>query len=101
MEQRALKRSRWTPDRKAALVLAWLRGWNAGEMAHNYGLSQAQLLAWRDRFLAGGQAALTVRRAVWEREHVRRIRTLQRKGRRLTLESEMLRKARGQRPTAE
>ena len=58
--------NRWTTTRKAAVVLELLRGGDAVELARNHGLSQAQLFAWRDRFLEGGQAALKTRRGQLE-----------------------------------
>jgi len=54
--------NRWTPTRKAAVVLDLLRGGEAAELARSHGLSHAQLFLWRDRFLEGGQAALRTRR---------------------------------------
>ena len=56
--------NRWTPTRKAAVVLELLRGGEVAELARKHWLSQAQLFAWRDRFLEGGQAALRTRRGV-------------------------------------
>jgi len=49
----------WTPTRKAAVILDLLRGGDAVELARTHGLSQAQLFAWRDRFLEGGHAAVS------------------------------------------
>ena len=46
--------NRWTPTRKAAVILDLLRGGDAVELARTHGLSQAQLFAWRDRFLEAG-----------------------------------------------
>jgi hypothetical protein len=83
---------RWVPWRKAALVLALLRGWDAEELARRNGLSPAHLAAWRDRFLRGGQAALKIRQATGDRACERRVRQLVRKIRRLTQEIELIRK---------
>ncbi len=62
--------NRWTPTRKAAVILDLLRGGDAVELARTHGLSQAQLFAWRDRFLEAGHAALRTRqgRAAQERD---------------------------------
>jgi len=62
--------NRWTPTRKAAVILDLLRGGDAVELARKHGLSQAQLFAWRDRFLEAGHAALWTRqgRAAQERD---------------------------------
>jgi len=49
--------NRWTPTRKAVVIVELLRGGDAVELASKHGLSQAQLFAWRDRFLQAGQAA--------------------------------------------
>jgi transposase-like protein len=62
--------NRWTPTRKAAVILDLLRGGDVVELARTHGLSQAQLFAWRDRFLEAGHAALRTRqgRAAQERD---------------------------------
>lgn len=87
MKEPTLPPGRWTPARKAVPVLAWLRGW---DIARRHGLSQAHVAVWRDRFLTGGQAALKVRQAARDRACERRVRWLQRKVRRLTLENQVL-----------
>ena len=84
--------NRWTPTRKAAVVLDLLRGGDAIELARRHGLSQAQLFAWRDRFLEGGQAALKTRRGQVELERDRRVQELERKVGQLTVENEILKK---------
>lgn len=84
--------TRWTPTRKAAVIVELLRGGDAVELARQHGLSQAQLFLWRDRFLEGGQAALKTRRGQVELERDRQVRELERKVGQLTLENEMLKK---------
>jgi len=84
--------NRWTPTRKAAVVLDLLRGGEAAELARSHGLSQAQLFVWRDRFLEGGQAALRTRRGQVALERDRQVRELERKVGQLTLENELLKK---------
>lgn len=84
--------NRWTLTRKAAVVLELLRGGEAVEVARKHGLSQAQLFAWRDRFLEGGQAALRTRRGQGELDRDRQVRELERKVGQLTLENEVLKK---------
>lgn len=84
--------NRWTPTRKAAVILDLLRGGDAGELARTHGLSQAQLFAWRERFLEGGQAALRTRRGQSELERDRQMRELERKVGQLTVENELLKK---------
>ena len=82
--------NRWTITRKAAVVLELLRGGDAVELARNHGLSQAQLFAWRDRFLEGGQAALKTCRGQIDSERARQGRELARKRGQLTVENEVL-----------
>lgn len=92
MAESTLTQNRWTITRKTAVVLELLRGGEAAELARRYGLSQAQLFAWRDRFLEGGQAALKTRRGQIDSERERRVRELERKVGQLTLEKELLKK---------
>ena len=84
--------NRWTPTRKAAVVLELLRGGDAVELARRHGLSQVQLFAWRDRFLQAGQAALRTRQGQAEQERDRQVRELERKVGQLTVENEILKK---------
>ena len=84
--------NRWTPTRKAALVLELLRGSDAGELARRHGLSHAQLFAWRDRFLQAGQAALRTRQGRAEQERDRQVRALERTVGQLTVANELLKK---------
>jgi transposase len=83
---------RWTPTRKTAVIVELLRGGDAVELARKHGLTQAQLFAWRDRFLEGGQVALKTRRGQGELERDRQVRELERKVGQLTLENEILKK---------
>ena len=92
MSESTLTVNRWTPTRKAALVLDLLRGGDAVELARRHGLSQAQLFAWRDRFLQAGQAALKTRRGQIDSERERQVRELERKVGQLTVENEILKK---------
>ena len=57
MAESTLAVNRWTLTRKAAVVLELLRSGDAVELARRHGLSQAQLFAWRDRWLAAARAA--------------------------------------------
>ena len=81
---------RWTPTRKTTVVLELLRGGEAVELARRHGLSQAQLFAWRDRFLQAGQAALRTRQGQAEQERDRQVRALQRTVGQLTVANEIL-----------
>lgn len=84
--------NRWTITHKAVVVLKLLRGGEAVEVARRHGLGQAQLFAWRDRFLQAGQAALKTRRGRGEQERDERVLELERKVGQLTLENELLKK---------
>jgi transposase len=92
MPQSTLTVNRWTITRKAAVILELLRGGEAAELARKHGLSQAQLFAWRDRFLEGGQAALRTRQGRAAQERDRRVQELERKVGQLTVENEILKK---------
>ena len=92
MPESTLTVNRWTPTRKAAVILELLRGGEAGELTRSHGLSQAQLFVWRDRFLEGGQAALRTRRGQLALERDRQVRELERKVGQLTVENELLKK---------
>ncbi|WP_276959717.1 transposase [Allomeiothermus silvanus] len=49
----------WSTEEKVALVLSVLRGeLSMSEASRRHGVSDQTLLAWRDRFLKGGEAAL-------------------------------------------
>jgi len=89
MAESTLTANRWAPTRKAAIALELPRGADVVELARIHGLSQAQLFAWRDRFLQAGQAALKTRRGRWEQERDERVLELERKVGQLTLENEL------------
>ena len=49
----------WSTEEKVAIVLSILRGEiSISEASRKHGVSYKTLLAWRDRFLKGGEAAL-------------------------------------------
>ncbi len=49
----------WSTEEKVAIVLSILRGeLSISEASRRHGVSYKTLLAWRDRFLKGGEAAL-------------------------------------------
>jgi len=49
----------WSTEEKVAIVLSVLRGeLSMSEASRRHGVSDKTLLAWRDRFLKGGEAAL-------------------------------------------
>jgi len=54
-----MARKSWSAEEKAATVLSVLRGeLSMSEASRRHGVSYKTLLAWRDRFLRGGEAAL-------------------------------------------
>lgn len=81
MTESTLTQNRWTITRKAGVVLELLRGGDAVELARRYGLSQAQLFAWRDRFLEDGQTALKTRRGPLTAEQERQAESRLQQGR--------------------
>ncbi len=53
------KRRSWTPDEKAEIVLAGLRGDRpVTEVCREHGISETLYYKWRDKLLEGGKAAL-------------------------------------------
>ena len=54
--------ARWRAKRKAGLVLSVLKGADVAQLCRKHGISQAQLYAWRDRFVEGGNEHLKYRR---------------------------------------
>ena len=58
MSEKKQRRS-WTPDEKAEIVLAGLRGdRSVRDVCREHEISEAQYYQWRDRLLEGGKAAL-------------------------------------------
>jgi len=54
-----MARKSWSTEEKAAIILSILRGeLSMSEAARRHSVSYKTLLAWRDRFLKGGEAAL-------------------------------------------
>ena len=52
-------RKSWSTEEKATIVLSVLRGeLSMSEAARRHGVSYKTLLAWRDRFLRGGETTL-------------------------------------------
>jgi transposase len=49
--------------RKQSVVLRWLRGEDLELLSRELGVTAAELTAWRDAFLAAGEAALKTRPA--------------------------------------
>lgn len=58
MSEKKQRRS-WTPDEKAEIVLAGLRGdRSVRDVCREHEVSEAQFYQWRDRLLEGGKEAL-------------------------------------------
>ena len=59
LESEKKQRRSWTPDEKAEIVLAGLRGdRSVRDVCREHEVSEAQFSQWRDRLLEGGKAAL-------------------------------------------
>src|SRR6476646_693838 len=56
---------RMSRQRKSAAVLRLLRGEDLETVSRERGVTAATLSGWHDAFLAGGEAALTSRAALW------------------------------------
>ena len=53
------QRRSWTPDEKAEIVLAGLRGdHSVRDVCREHEISEAQFYQWRDRLLEGGMTAV-------------------------------------------
>ena len=94
MEKQEVSRpQRLSARRKGEVVIALLKGGDAVELAREYGISQAELYGWRDRFLEGGQEALKTRRNGLEAARERKVARLERKIGEMAIEAEILREA--------
>jgi transposase-like protein len=80
-------RGRFSAKRKTDTVLRLLRGEDLELLSRELGVTAATLSAWRDDFLAGGQAALKSRPADDRDEEIAR---LQAKVGELTMDNELL-----------
>ncbi len=54
-------KGRWSAKRKMAVVMELLRGEDLESLSRKYAVTAATLSTWRDAFLAGGEASLTIR----------------------------------------
>ena len=91
-------RGRFSAKRKTDTVLRLLRGEDLELLSRELGVTAATLSAWRDDFLAGGQAALKSRPADDRDEEIAR---LQAKVGELTMDNELLlQRCRADRPFA-
>ena len=91
-------RGRFSVRRKSDAVLRLLRGEDLELLSRELGVTAATLSAWRDDFLAGGQAALKSRPADERDEEIARLRA---KVGELTMDNELLlQRCRAERPFA-
>lgn len=54
-------KGRWSAKRKLSVVLELLRGQDLESLSRKYAVTAARLSAWRDAFLASGEAGLKIR----------------------------------------
>jgi transposase len=66
---------RWSAKRKVSVVLDILRGADLESTSRQYRVTVATLTAWRDRFLAGGEASLKSREAEVDDEENKRLKS--------------------------
>ena len=67
---------RWSSKRKLSVILELLRGADLESTSRKHRVTAATLTAWRDRFLAGGEAGLKSREVDVEDEEKRRLKTV-------------------------
>ena len=84
---RPAERGRFSSRRKTDAVLRLLRGESLDLLSRELGVTAATLSAWRDDFLAGGQAALKSRPADDRDDEIARLRA---KVGELTMDNELL-----------
>ena len=82
------ERGRWSSRRKAEVVLRALRGEDLDALSRELGATAGAIAQWRERFLAGGQTAVTSRAADERDDELGRLRA---KVGELTMENELLR----------
>ena len=66
-------RGRWSSRRKAEIVIRNLKGEALDALSRELGVSTSRIAAWRDDFLAGGQAALKSREPDQRDEEIQRL----------------------------
>ena len=93
---------RWTAKRKAAVVLAIVKGeTSAAEAARKHGLTIAEIERWKEQFFAAGENALRARPKDEEAVKDEQIARLKRKVGELVLDIDILKEANKGRPFAE
>ncbi len=69
-------KGRWSARRKVSVVLELLRGVDLESVSRRHGVTAATLSAWRDDFLASGEAGLKRREVDVDSEETRRLKTV-------------------------
>lgn len=69
-------KGRWSAKRKMAVVLELLRGEDLESVSRKYAVTAATLSAWRDAFLASGEAGLKIREEELVDENGRRMKSV-------------------------
>ncbi len=64
---------RWSARRKVSVVLELLRGADLESVSRRHGVTAAKVSAWRDEFLAGGEAHLKSRDTYVDDEETQRL----------------------------
>jgi hypothetical protein len=64
---------RWSAKRKVSVVLELLRGVDLETLSRRHGVTAAKLSAWRDEFLAAGEAHLKSRETHVDDEETQRL----------------------------
>lgn len=67
---------RWSAKRKVSVILELLRGADLESTSRKHRVTAATLSAWRDRFLAGGEANLKTRETDPDDEEKRRLKSV-------------------------
>ncbi len=70
------RRRRWSAKRKMSVVIELLRGADLESLSRKYAVTAAALSAWRDAFLAAGEAGLKVRQQDLVDEQGRRMKSV-------------------------
>ena len=69
-------KGRWSAGRKVSVVLELLRGADLESLSRRHGVTAATLSAWRDDFLASGEAGLKRREVHVDDEETRRLKSV-------------------------
>ncbi len=70
------ERGRFSAPRKAAAILRMVRGESLDALSRELGVTAATLSDWREKFLAGGQAALKAREGSPQEDEILRLKAM-------------------------